>query len=111
MERKARLEKLLAAGGVGNRIRYVAHLESNAEAVLSSARKWDSRASCRRDSMRPTARPLRQLDQSQMPRGARSSPGRLDHGTRHPALAARRRPSDGRLVYVGASALGMGARW
>jgi bifunctional non-homologous end joining protein LigD len=38
-ERKARLEKLLSAGQFGSRIRYVAHLESNAEAVLASARK------------------------------------------------------------------------
>jgi bifunctional non-homologous end joining protein LigD len=35
-ERKARLEKLLSTRD-GNRIRYVAHLQSNAEAVLSSA--------------------------------------------------------------------------
>jgi bifunctional non-homologous end joining protein LigD len=38
-ERKAHLEKLLSAGQFGHRIRYVAHLESNAEAVLASARK------------------------------------------------------------------------
>jgi bifunctional non-homologous end joining protein LigD len=38
-ERKARLEKLLQARELGTRIRYVAHLLSDAEAVLSSARK------------------------------------------------------------------------
>jgi bifunctional non-homologous end joining protein LigD len=38
-ERKLRLEKLLNARDLGNRIRYVAHLASNAEAVLASARK------------------------------------------------------------------------
>ena len=38
-ERKSRLEKLLSARDLGNRIRYVAHLVSNADAVLSSARK------------------------------------------------------------------------
>jgi bifunctional non-homologous end joining protein LigD len=38
-ERKARLEKLLGAGDAGNRLRYVAHLLSDAEAVFSSARK------------------------------------------------------------------------
>ena len=37
-ERKARLEKLLSTRD-GDRIRYVAHLQSNAEAVLSSACK------------------------------------------------------------------------
>src|SRR3984885_4394571 len=38
-ERKTRLEKLLSAQGSSGRIRYVAHLESNAEAVLASACK------------------------------------------------------------------------
>jgi bifunctional non-homologous end joining protein LigD len=38
-ERKLRLEKLLNARDLGKRIRYVAHLASNAEAVLASARK------------------------------------------------------------------------
>jgi bifunctional non-homologous end joining protein LigD len=38
-ERKARLRKLLPGGDVGNRLRYVAHLLSDAEAVFSSARK------------------------------------------------------------------------
>ena len=38
-ERKARLEKLLSAQGADSRIRYVAHLQSNAEAVLASACK------------------------------------------------------------------------
>ena len=38
-ERKRRLEKLLSGLDAGARIRYVAHLESNAEAVLSSACK------------------------------------------------------------------------
>ena len=56
VERKARLERLLASAGAGRRIRYVAHLESDAEAVLASARRWDSRASSRSDWMRPTAR-------------------------------------------------------
>jgi len=37
-ERKVRLEKLIASRDLGGRIRYVAHLVSNAEAVLSSAR-------------------------------------------------------------------------
>jgi len=37
--RKARLEKLLGSLGADNRIRYVSHLESNAEAVLASACK------------------------------------------------------------------------
>jgi bifunctional non-homologous end joining protein LigD len=38
-ERKARLEKLLGGQGPSSRIRYVAHLQSNAEAVLASACK------------------------------------------------------------------------
>jgi bifunctional non-homologous end joining protein LigD len=38
-DRKERLEKLLAATEAGSRIRYVAHLQSNAEAVLASACK------------------------------------------------------------------------
>jgi bifunctional non-homologous end joining protein LigD len=38
-ERKARLDKLLGAQAAGTRIRYVAHLQSNAEAVLASACK------------------------------------------------------------------------
>jgi bifunctional non-homologous end joining protein LigD len=38
-ERKARLEKLLGAQGVSSQIRYVAHLQSNAETVLASACK------------------------------------------------------------------------
>ena len=38
-ERKARLEKFLSAQDAGDRIRYVAHIESNAEAVLASACK------------------------------------------------------------------------
>jgi bifunctional non-homologous end joining protein LigD len=38
-ERKARLEKFLSAQDAGGRIRYVAHIESNAEAVLASACK------------------------------------------------------------------------
>jgi bifunctional non-homologous end joining protein LigD len=38
-ERKARLERLLNTLGASSRIRYVAHLQSNAEAVLASACK------------------------------------------------------------------------
>jgi bifunctional non-homologous end joining protein LigD len=38
-ERKARLEKLLSGQGPDSRIRYVSHLQSNAEAVLASACK------------------------------------------------------------------------
>jgi bifunctional non-homologous end joining protein LigD len=38
-ERKQRLQQLLGKADVGDRILYVAHLESNAEAVLSSARR------------------------------------------------------------------------
>jgi bifunctional non-homologous end joining protein LigD len=38
-KRKARLEKLLSGLGPNSRIRYVAHLQSNAEAVLASACK------------------------------------------------------------------------
>ena len=38
-ERKARLEKFLSAHGANSQIRYVAHLQSNAEAVLASACK------------------------------------------------------------------------
>jgi bifunctional non-homologous end joining protein LigD len=38
-ERKARLEKFLSAQSAASRIRYVAHLQSNAEAVLASACK------------------------------------------------------------------------
>ena len=38
-KRKARLEKLLSGQGPNSRIRYVAHLQSNAEAVLASACK------------------------------------------------------------------------
>jgi bifunctional non-homologous end joining protein LigD len=38
-KRKARLEKLLSGQGPNSRIRYVSHLQSNAEAVLASACK------------------------------------------------------------------------
>jgi bifunctional non-homologous end joining protein LigD len=38
-KRKARLEKLLSGQALNSRIRYVAHLQSNAEAVLASACK------------------------------------------------------------------------
>src|ERR1700683_4545036 len=38
-ERKARLEKFLSAQNASSRIRYVSHLQSNAEAVLASACK------------------------------------------------------------------------
>jgi bifunctional non-homologous end joining protein LigD len=38
-ERKARLEKFLSAQSASSRIRYVSHLQSNAEAVLASACK------------------------------------------------------------------------
>jgi bifunctional non-homologous end joining protein LigD len=38
-DRKARLEKFLSEGSAGGRIRYVSHLQSNAEAVLASACK------------------------------------------------------------------------
>jgi bifunctional non-homologous end joining protein LigD len=38
-DRKARLEKFLSAQSASSRIRYVAHLQSNAEAVLASACK------------------------------------------------------------------------
>jgi bifunctional non-homologous end joining protein LigD len=38
-ERKARLERLLNTLGASSRIRYIAHLQSNAEAVLASACK------------------------------------------------------------------------
>jgi bifunctional non-homologous end joining protein LigD len=38
-ERKSRLESLLSRSDLGGRISYVAHLDSNAEAVLASARK------------------------------------------------------------------------
>jgi bifunctional non-homologous end joining protein LigD len=38
-ERKARLERFLSAQSAGNQIRYVTHLQSNAEAVLASACK------------------------------------------------------------------------
>jgi bifunctional non-homologous end joining protein LigD len=38
-ERKARLERLLSSQAVSSRVRYVSHLQSNAEAVLASACK------------------------------------------------------------------------
>jgi bifunctional non-homologous end joining protein LigD len=76
MARKGRLEKLLAAGRGG---------------ALLCAQNGTRGHRVEGTRCALPLGPLRQLDQGQMPRGTRSGPGRLDHGTRHPALAARRR--------------------
>ena len=109
MERKARLEKLLAAGGVGNGIRYVAHLESNAEAVLSSARKMglEGIVSKRLDAPYRSGR-SGSWTKAKCRAGQEVVLGgwTTEHGTLRSLLAGVHR--DGRLVYVGRIGTGYG---
>jgi bifunctional non-homologous end joining protein LigD len=108
-ERKARLEKLIGSRDLGGRIRYVAHLVSNAEAVLSSARnlglegivskKLDApyRAGRAGSWIKTKCRPGQEVIL-----GGWTTEG----GTVRSLLAGAHR--DGRLVYVGRIGTGYG---
>jgi bifunctional non-homologous end joining protein LigD len=108
-ERKARLEKLIGSRDLGGRIRYVAHLVSNAEAVLSSARNMglEGIVSKKLDA------PYRSGRAGSWTK-AKCRPGQevilggwtTEGGTVRSLLAGAHR--DGRLVYVGRIGTGYG---
>ena len=110
-ERKQRLEKFLNAQHAGSQIRYVAHLQSNAEAVLASACKMglEGIVSKKLDAPYTSGRSDRWLKAK-----CRAGPGsrarrRLDHGSGHrwrSLLAGVYR--DGQLNYVGRIGTGYG---
>jgi bifunctional non-homologous end joining protein LigD len=108
-ERKARLEKLIGSRDLGGRIRYVAHLVSNAEAVLSSARNMglEGIVSKKLDAPYRSGRAGSWIK-------AKCRPGQevilggwtTEGGTLRSLLAGAHR--DGRLVYVGRIGTGFG---
>jgi bifunctional non-homologous end joining protein LigD len=108
-ERKARLEKLIGSRDLGSRIRYVAHLVSNAEAVLSSARNMglEGIVSKKLDAPYRSGRAGSWIK-------AKCRPGQevilggwtAEGGTVRSLLAGAHR--DGRLVYVGRIGTGYG---
>jgi bifunctional non-homologous end joining protein LigD len=108
-ERKARLEKLIGSRDLGSRIRYVAHLVSNAEAVLSSARNMglEGIVSKKLDAPYQSGRAGSWIK-------AKCRPGQevilggwtTESGTVRSLLAGAHR--DGRLVYVGRIGTGFG---
>jgi bifunctional non-homologous end joining protein LigD len=108
-ERKARLEKLIGSRDLGGRIRYVAHLVSNAEAVLSSARTMglEGIVSKKLDAPYRSGRAGSWIK-------AKCRPGQevilggwtTEGGTVRSLLAGAHR--DGRLVYVGRIGTGFG---
>jgi bifunctional non-homologous end joining protein LigD len=108
-DRKARLEKLIGSRDLGGRIRYVAHLVSNAEAVLSSARNMglEGIVSKKLDA------PYRSGRAGSWTK-AKCRPGQevilggwtTEGGTVRSLLAGAHR--DGRLVYVGRIGTGYG---
>ncbi len=108
-ERKARLEKLIGSRDLGGRIRYVAHLVSNAEAVLSSARNMglEGIVSKKLDAPYRSGRAGSWIK-------TKCRPGQevilggwtTEDGTVRSLLAGARR--DGRLVYVGRIGTGFG---
>ena len=108
-ERKARLEKLLSARDSGNRIRYVAHLVSNADAVLSSARKMglEGIVSKKLDAPYRSGR-SESWTKAKCRAGQEVVVGgwTTDGGTVRSLLAGVNR--DGRLVYVGRIGTGYG---
>jgi bifunctional non-homologous end joining protein LigD len=108
-ERKLRLEKLIGPRDLGGRIRYVAHLVSNAEAVLSSASKMglEGIVSKRLDAPYRSGRAESWIK-------SKCRPGQevilggwtTEGGTVRSLLAGAHR--DGRLVYVGRIGTGYG---
>jgi bifunctional non-homologous end joining protein LigD len=108
-ERKARLEKLIGSRDLGGRIRYVAHLVSNAEAVLSSARNMglEGIVSKKLDAPYRSGRAGSWIK-------AKCRPGQevilggwtTEGGTVRSLLAGAHR--EGRLVYVGRIGTGFG---
>jgi bifunctional non-homologous end joining protein LigD len=108
-ERKLRLEKLIGSRDSRGRIRYVAHLVSNAEAVLSSARKMglEGIVSKKLDAPYRSGRADSWIK-------AKCRPGQevilggwtTEGGTVRSLLAGAHR--DGRLVYVGRIGTGYG---
>src|SRR5258708_16675274 len=108
-ERKARLEKLIGSRDLGGRSRYVAHLVSNAEAVLSSARTMglEGIVSKKLDATYRSGRAGSWIK-------AKCRPGQevvlggwtTEGGTVRSLLAGAHR--DGRLVYVGRIGTGFG---
>ena len=108
-ERKLRLEKLIDSRDLGGRIRYVAHLVSNAEAVLSSARTMglEGIVSKKLDAPYRSGRTESWIK-------AKCRPGQevilggwtTEGGTVRSLLAGAHR--DGRLVYVGRIGTGYG---
>ena len=108
-ERKARLEKLIGSRDLGGRIRYVAHLVSNAEAVLSSARNMglEGIVSKKLDAPYRSGRAGSWIK-------TKCRPGQevilggwtTEGGTVRSLLAGAHR--DGRLVYVGRIGTGYG---
>jgi len=108
-ERKARLEKLIGSRDLGGRIRYIAHLVSNAEAVLSSARSMglEGIVSKRLDAPYRSGRAGSWIK-------AKCRPGQelilggwtTEGGAVRSLLAGAHR--DGRLVYVGRIGTGFG---
>ena len=108
-ERKARLEKLIGSRDLGGRFRYVAHLVSNAEAVLSSARNMglEGIVSKKLDAPYRSGRAGSWIK-------AKCRPGQevilggwtTEGGTVRSLLAGAHR--DGRLVYVGRIGTGFG---
>jgi bifunctional non-homologous end joining protein LigD len=108
-ERKDRLEKLLGKGNVDARIHYVAHLGSNAEAVLSSARELglEGIVSKKLDSPYFSGR-AESWVKTKCRAGQEVVLGgwTTDGGTVRSLLAGVHR--DGRLVYVGRIGTGFG---
>jgi bifunctional non-homologous end joining protein LigD len=108
-ERKARLEKFLSAQSSGSRIRYVAHLQSNAEAVLASACKigLEGIVSKKLDAPYTSGRSDRWL-KSKCRAGQEVVLGgwTTEAGTLRSLLAGVYR--DGELVYVGRIGTGYG---
>jgi bifunctional non-homologous end joining protein LigD len=108
-ERKARLEKLIGSRDLGGRIRYAAHLVSNAEAVLSSARNMglEGIVSKKLDAPYRSGRAGSWIK-------TKCRPGQevilggwtTEGGTVRSLLAGAHR--DGRLVYVGRIGTGFG---
>jgi len=108
-ERKLRLEKLIGSRDLGGRIHYVAHLVSNAEAVLSSARQMglEGIVSKKLDAPYRSGRTGSWIK-------AKCRPGQevilggwtTEGGTLRSLLAGAYR--DGRLVYVGRIGTGYG---
>ncbi len=95
-ERKARLKKLLEARprAKTRSIRYVEHFESGGDAILESARKLSLEGIVSKKlECALSLRPVRELDQGQMPRRTRGRARRLEDHQRQIPLADGRRLS------------------